>query len=125
MPIPVRRASRRYVRLPCEVVREHDFRLVADLALDVSTGGMLVRARERVLTGEEVVVTFQPPNTNRWFDAIGTVARVIHGRRPGDTGACLGLEFHGLGLAAERLLFEQLRGMAIPQPLRPLRKLVA
>ncbi len=121
----IRRAFRRFVRLPCEVVSEHDFRLVGDLALDLSTKGMLVRARRRVLTGEEVVVAFQAPRSNAWFDAVGTVARVVHGRRDGDLDLCLGVEFHGMSPAEERTLFEHLRGIAAPQPLRPLRKLVA
>ena len=120
----VRRAFRRYVRLPCEVVRERDFRRVSDLALDLSTRGMLVRTRERVLTGEDVVIAFQPPRSNAWFDAVGTVARVVHGRRPGDSGVCLGLEFHDLEPELERLLFQQLRGIAAPEPLRPARKLL-
>ena len=127
MPLvqPVRSEFRRYVRLPCEVVREHDFRLIADLALDLSTRGMLVRARERVLTGEEVVVAFQAPRSNLWFDALGTVTRVLHGRRPGDYGVCLGIEFYAMSPATERLLFEHLRGIPGPEALRPLRQLVA
>ena len=116
---PVRRAFRRYVRLDCQVVREHDFRPVGDLALDLSTKGMLVRARERVLTGEELVVTFRPPRCNQWFDAQATVARVIHGRRPGDYGLCFGVEFHNVSAEEETFLFEHLRGMAAPDPRRP------
>lgn len=120
---PVRRAFRRYVRLDCHVVREHDLAPVADLALDLSTKGMLVRAQKRVLTGEEVIVTFRPPRTNRYVDAPATVARVLHGRRPGDYGLCLGLEFYGMRDDEEHFLFEQLRGMAAPDPLRPPRPL--
>ena len=124
--VPVRNTFRRYVRLPCEVVREHDFKLIGDLALDLSTRGMLVRSQERVLTGEEVVVAFQAPRSNVWFDALGTVARVLHGRRPGDDhGVCLGIEFHGMHPRTERALFEHLRGLAGPEALRPLRSLVA
>lgn len=120
---PVRRAFRRYVRLDCQVVREHDLRVVGDLALDLSTKGMLVRAQERVLTGEEVLVTFRPPRSNTYVDAPATVARVIHGRRPGDYGLCLGLEFYGMRGDDEMHLFEQLRGMSAPDPSRPPRML--
>ncbi len=120
----VRHSFRRFVRLDCQVVREHDFRLIADLALDLSTKGMLVRARTRVLTGEEVIVTFKPPRTNVYVDATATVARVIHGRRPGDHGLCLGLQFDGLSAEDEGLIFASLRGMAAPEPLRPPRMLV-
>ena len=120
-----RSSFRRFVRVPCEVVREHDFRLIGDLALDLSTRGMLVRALRPVLTGEEVVVAFQATRSNTWFDAIGTVARVVHGRRPGDGGVCLGIEFHDVPWEMERMLFEHLRGKAVPEPLRPRRKLAA
>ena len=121
----LRHSFRRYVRLPCEVVREHDFRLIGDLALDLSTRGMLVRARQPVLTGEEVVVAFQGPRSNVWFDAIGTVARVLHGRRPGDGGVCLGIEFHDVAPDLERLLFAQLQGRSAPEPMRARRILAA
>lgn len=122
---PVRRAFRRYVRLDCQVVRERDLAPVADLALDLSTRGMLVRAHERVLTGEELIVTFRPPRTNRTIDAPATVARVLHGRRPGDWGLCLGLEFYGMRDDEEHFLFEQLRGMSAPDPQRPPRPLAS
>jgi hypothetical protein len=121
---PVRRSFRRYVRLDCQVVRETDFRIVGDLALDLSTKGMLVRAKHRVLTGEELVVSFKPPRCNTFFDAQATVARVIHGRRPGDYGVCLGIEFHAVDRDAEALLFEHLRGMHAPDAMRPPRPLL-
>ena len=70
-PEPVRRSFRRFVRLDCQVIRESDFKLVGDLALDLSTKGMLVRSKTRVLTGEEVVVSFKPPRCNQYFDAMG------------------------------------------------------
>jgi len=59
----VRSSFRRYVRVPCQVVREHDFKLVADLGLDLSTNGMRVRGLTRVLSGEEVVVSFKATGT--------------------------------------------------------------
>src|SRR5262245_43370557 len=90
----LRASLRRYVRLDCQVVREHGFPLIGDLALALSTTGMLVRACRRILTGEEVIVAFKPPRSNGWFDVQGTIARVIHGRRPGDYGLSFGLEFH-------------------------------
>jgi len=120
---PVRRAFRRFVRLDCQVVRERDFRLVGDLVLDLSTNGMLVRATSRVLTGEEVIVSFRPPHSNDWFDAEAIVTRVLHGRRPGDVGPSIGLQFLGVSLDDERLLFTHLRGMSAPEPLRPPRAL--
>ncbi len=126
MPLsePVRTSFRRYVRTPCQVVREHDFTLVGDLALDLSTNGMLVRAVKRVLTGEEVFLAFRPPRSNRWIDAQGVVARVVHGRRPGDMGLSFGIEFHTIDDDHREHLFEALRYMHAPDPMRPPRPLV-
>jgi hypothetical protein len=122
---PYRSSFRRYVRLDCEVVREHDFVIVGDLVLDLSTSGMRVRATRRVLTGEEVIVAFRPPRSNAWFDAQGIVTRVLHGRRPGDDGLSLGISFVGVSMADQALLFEHLRGMAAPDAQRPPRPLAA
>ena len=112
-----RKAFRRGVLVSCEVVREHDFRRVARIGLDLSTEGMLVKADARVLTGEEVLVCFRAP-FGRWFDARATVARVIHGRRPGDVGPCLGLEFYDHDDAFRSALFEHLRGWPGRTPAR-------
>ena len=122
---PIRRSFRRYVRLDCQVVREHDFRLIGDLALDLSTRGMLVWARERVLTGEEVIIAFRPPGSSAWFDAQGIVTRVLHGRRPGDFGLSFAVEFLGLTMRDEQFLFRCLRGQPAPEAQRPLRPLHA
>ncbi len=120
-----RRAFRRYVRLDCQVVREHDFRVISDLALDLSEAGMLVTTQHRVLTGEEVVVVFKPPRSNRFIDALGVVARVVHGRRPGDRGRCLGIEFFGMSESDRHHLWECLRGLPAPDPARdPVRGIV-
>jgi hypothetical protein len=113
-----RLAFRRYVRLDCQVVRDHDFRIISELALDLSERGMLVTTRERVLTGEEVVVSFKPPTSNRYVDAVGHVARVVHGRRPGDRGRCLGIELHMMDEDDRRHLWQCLRGLPAPEPLR-------
>jgi hypothetical protein len=121
---PFRASFRRYVRLDCQVVREHDFKLVGDLALDLSTSGMLVRAKKRVLTGDEVIVSFKPPRSNRWFDAQGIVARVLHGRRPSDVhGLSFGIAFVETSAEAELELFQHLRGLSPPDVHRPPRPL--
>ncbi|MFO0734323.1 MAG: PilZ domain-containing protein [Labilithrix sp.] len=128
---PIRKHFRRYVRLDCQVVRDFDFKLVGDLALDLSPRGMLVRARPTtggprvmpVLTGEEVVVSFKPPRSNSWFDAQGVVARVVHGRRPGDYGLSYGIEFQNLSKEDEQRLFDHLRGTSRPDAQRPPRPL--
>jgi c-di-GMP-binding flagellar brake protein YcgR len=113
-----RRAFRRGVLVNCQVVREKDFRRVAYLGVDLSTEGMLVLTHDRVLTGEELIVSFRAPLSYRWFDAEATVARVIHGRRPGDRGRGLGLEFHGLEEAWRHELFAYLRGLPPPASTR-------
>jgi hypothetical protein len=122
---PARRSFRRYVRLDCQVVREHDFKLLGDLGLDLSTEGMRVRAVHRVLTGEEVLVSFRPPRSNQYIDISATVSRVLHGRRPGDRGLAFGLEFQGISRDQHALLFEKLRGLDPAEALRPLRPLAA
>jgi len=85
------------VKIPCQVVRERDFRLVADRVENLSTWGMLVTPADPVVTGEKVFVSFQLPGSdNEWIDACATVRRVIHGRRPNECTRKLGLEFDDL-----------------------------
>lgn len=115
-----RRAFRRSVLLPCQVVRERDFRLVSSLALDLSTEGILVLTGERVLTGESLLVSFRAPQGEvGWFDVEAKVARVVHGRRPGDRGRCLGLSFDVMGEADKLRLFEGIRGLPPASAHRP------
>jgi hypothetical protein len=113
-----RRALRRSAFVHCQVVRDRDFRLVGSHAVDVSPMGMLVASDEAVLTGEPVLVSFRLPRSLYWFDAQATVARVVHGRRPGDRGRCLGLEFDALDLDAQLFLRQALRGVPPPLPAR-------
>jgi c-di-GMP-binding flagellar brake protein YcgR len=113
-----RNALRRAMRVDCQVVRERDFTLLASRGVDVSPSGMLVMAQERVLTGEPVIVSFRLPRGFFWFDAEGTVSRVVHGRRPGDTGRCFGIEFHTIDKACQWLLTLALRGTPPPVPKR-------
>lgn len=69
---------------------------------------MLAIADEPVLTGEPLLVSFRVPRTERWIDADAIVARVVHGRRPGDRGRELGIAFAGLDEEARHLLFQKL-----------------
>jgi c-di-GMP-binding flagellar brake protein YcgR len=109
MPTLHRRAFRHAVDLRCQIVRQRDFRLVAERAVDLSTDGMLVRADRAVLTGEPVLVSFRVPRSTRWIDAEATVVRVSHGRRPGEGERRLGLVFQGLDHEERHHLFQQLR----------------
>lgn len=118
-PRMMRKSFRRAVFLPCQVVRERDFRLVSSLALDLSTEGILVLTGERILTGESLLVSFRAPKAPEWFDMEATVARVVHGRRPGDRGRCLGLRFDPLGDADTFRLFEGIRGLPPALSARP------
>jgi hypothetical protein len=113
-----RRSIRRAVRLECQVVREHDFKLVARQAVDLSPDGMLVVADCPVLTGEDVIITFRAPISRLWFDSIGTVARVEHGRRPGDRGNCLGIKFDLTEQFYRTLLSVNMRNVPPPLPRR-------
>jgi hypothetical protein len=114
-----RAAFRRAVRMPCQVVRERDFRLIGGLALDLSPEGMLAVSSERVLTGEPVIVAFRSERAGRWFDAQATIARVLHARRAGDAMPCFGLAFHDTDAEFRDGIFQALRRLPPPVPRRP------
>ncbi len=111
-----RNAARREVTLPCQAVREHDFRLIAERTLDISAEGMLLPLRTEVAIGESVLVSFQIPG--RWIDLEATVARIVHGRRPGDDGLAVGLVFHAIAPSARAALAAYLHGRRTPLPRR-------
>lgn len=104
-----RRAFRHAVRVPFQVVRERDFKLVADQSIDLSTDGALVSAKADVLTGEPLIVSFWLCAERRWIDAEATVTRVVHGRRPTDPGRALGIAFRGVSDDDRRVIFRSLR----------------
>jgi len=103
------RVVRRTARIPCQVVRLRDFSLVADLIENVSPDGLLVGPADVVLTGEPVIVSFQLPGLRDYIDAEATVARVIHGRRPGETRRGLGLELTAISAFSKLLLTAYLK----------------
>ena len=109
------RAVRHALRIPCQVVRESDFRLVADRIADLSMTGMLVNPADPVLTGERMILTFKAPDADKWLDAEATVTRIEHGRRPGETSRALGLVFDHV---YDRRLLERLIALVPPAPLR-------
>ncbi|MEJ7734133.1 MAG: PilZ domain-containing protein [Polyangiaceae bacterium] len=110
-----RRPQRHAIRLACQVVRERDFKLIARQVVDLSEVGMRVLPMTRVLTGENLIVSFMAPFTRTWVDAEATVARVDHGRRPGDSGMSLGLFFDHIDEHARALL--RLNLASVPPPL--------
>lgn len=98
------RVVRRTTKIPCQVVRLRDFSLVADVIENVSPDGLLVGPADVVLTGEPLIVSFQLPGLRDYIDCEATVARVVHGRRPGETRRGLGLELTSISPFSRLLL---------------------
>jgi hypothetical protein len=86
-------AFRHRLHVPCEVVRERDFKLVALQTFDVSMTGMMVETLRDVAIGDEVILSFRPPQGIRYVDAEAIVTRVVAGNRRGDVGTAVGLTF--------------------------------
>jgi len=110
-----RRSSRHSVRLNCQVVRERDFQLVADRIVNLSSSGLVVSPADPALTGERLIVSFQIPHSGYWVDAEATVARVVHGRRPGEFTRALALELENVEEIPQMLLRRAL-GRCPPSP---------
>ncbi len=110
-----RRSSRHSVRLNCQVVRERDFQLVADRIVNLSSTGLLVSPADPALTGERLIVSFQIPHSGYWVDAEATVARVVHGRRPGEHTRGLALELENVEDIPQMILQRAL-GRCPPAP---------
>jgi hypothetical protein len=125
--VPASRASRRTstrrgVTLPCQAVRESDFKLIADRTLDISVDGLLIPVQESILTGETLIVSFPIPGM--WIDAECSVMRVVHGRRPEDEGLACGVLFDVISPSARAALAGFLHGKPPPLPRRgPLARL--
>jgi hypothetical protein len=109
------RSTRHSVRLACQVVRERDFQLIADRIVNLSETGLLVSPADPALTGERLIVSFQIPHSGHWVDAEATVARVVHGRRPGEYSRCLALELENVEDIPKMLLSRAL-GRCPPAP---------
>ena len=122
MSLFVRKNERREVRhaisMKCQIVRERDFSLVAEKALDVSPDGMLVATDVELEPGENVFVSFRATTLGIWFDTEARVARVIRGRRPGDNGRGVGLRFSTLPRVKRLILRGHLRSVPPPIPRR-------
>lgn len=118
-PIAFRRAVRRFVRAECELV--HDGEAREARLLDLSPSGALIRSDEAVATGERVRVRFRVPGTDERFEAHAAVARVVHGRRPGDAGRAVAVAFEDVDDLDAGFLTGALAGVPpiIPSPRRP------
>ena len=113
-----RREVRRAVGLTCQVVRERDFRLISDQAVDLSPDGMLVSSDHDMVVGENLIVSFKATQLGLWFDTEASVARIIKGRRDGDRGAGIGLSFSTLDRVKRLILRGHLRRVPPPLPRR-------
>lgn len=113
-----RGAGRRAVLVECQVVRERGFELLGERAINLSTDGLLLLSVAPALTGEEVLVTLRAPGTDCWIDTTATVARIVHGRRPGDPGRAIGLRFDRLDTESHMILRCALRRFPPPVPVR-------
>ena len=117
------RSPRRTARLACQLVRERDFRLIADRIIDLSPNGMLVGPADPVLTGERLLLSFCLPGSTYWIDSEAVVSRVLHGRRPGEHSRGLGLSLEGLSQFSKMMLERTLlRLPPAPPGVRPGRR---
>ena len=113
-----RREMRRGVKLSCQVVRERDFRLIGEHAVDLSPDGMLVRTDHYLERGENVIVSFRATQLGLWFDSEATVARVVEGRRIEDGGTAVALSFTTMDRVKRLILRGHLRRVPPPIPRR-------
>ncbi len=70
-----RRETRIKRRIPCEFV--DDDKSMRGFVLDVSPKGMFVQTHKPITPGEEIVVTFTPPNFDREIEVRACVARNV------------------------------------------------
>jgi hypothetical protein len=110
------RMPRRLLRQSCQVVRERDFKLIADQVVDLSATGALVMPADPILTGERVILSFQLPNSH-WVDTEALVIRILHGRRPGEHTRGIALELDGIS-GLNRFMLERALKYMPPAPPR-------
>jgi hypothetical protein len=113
-----RREVRRAISMTCQIVRERDFRLVSERAVDLSPDGMLVATDVDLEVGENVFVSFRATELGLWFDSEALVARTIRGRRPGDKGKGIALRFSTMPRVKRFILRGHLRRIPPPIPRR-------
>ncbi len=112
-----RRVMRRGVRVDVEAIADDGFRLLGKRALDLSPEGMLLETRGTYArVGEEVIVSFCPPHSRMWIDAVAEVTRIVRGRRRGDREQAVGLRFVSIDSSDRAFLAAKLRGHPPPIP---------
>ncbi len=119
---PKRRALRRAVELPCDLVSRYLDEPLLYWATDLSPFGLWLETPVPMQLGEQVVLSFQPAVwwPSREITVFAEVVRVTNGRRasarPARTG--MGLEFLDLDFNEQRALSAWLRGRPPPLPRR-------
>ena len=115
-----RRALRRAVEIPCDVVSSRVDEPLLYWATDLSPHGLWLETTFPMLVGEQLVVCFQPPV---WWPGgeLSVFAEVARSTRGGAQG--MGLEFLDLDQHEARALHSWLRGRPPPFPRRRKRSL--
>ncbi len=114
-----RRASRKSVVLPCQIVRDADTQVFAEQTSDLSESGMLVHSDAEVSLGDTLTVSFQTTAMGIWVDARGTVVRMVKGRRKEDSGVGFGVRFDAIDPVKRLVVRGALRRALPPLPKRP------
>jgi len=120
-----RRASRRAVDIPCEIVSKFVDEPLLYWATDLSPYGIWIETPIPMRTGEVVVLCFQPPVwwTGRELRIFAEVSRVCTTRRRTRAGLSgMGLEFRDISPHEQRALGAWLRGRPPPLPKRRARE---
>jgi len=118
-----RKARRHAVSIPCQVVREQDFRLISYRVVNLSISSVVVASVARVALGERLIVSFQLPRSTFWVDTEATVTRVSNARRRGEGWSTLALEFDPLPGLSQFIIMNALRAAPPAPPLaRPGRR---
>ena len=113
-----RRTPRAAVDVRCQAVAEYDFFLLGEEIVNLSSEGLLLRSDGTpAQVGERVLVSFQPPESEHWIDANGTVVRLVTGQTPGAPG--VGLRLDPLPPFERGLLTAALELSARPRPSAP------
>jgi len=105
-----RRAVRRLVDIECEVYSELWGEAITHRATDVSEEGLWIQTDLLLEIGEEVTLTFSPPDWEEPLYVAGRVQRVELQRRFGDASAVgMGIEFEALRTDERRRLTYSMR----------------
>jgi hypothetical protein len=113
-PREARRALRRAVEVPCDVVSHYSDEPQEHVASDVSPFGMWIDTVMPLHPGAEVVVGFRlPSHPGPELFLFATVTRVVTGRRRGDRGSLgMAIEFSDMSDEQRETVASCLQGIA-------------